>query len=324
LIARPVVAITPCAFALAASLVAASTASAAALPQGDPTAGEGRDPLASSTVQAVVVPTRPSPPLSFHLGGGVAAPGSVLPLIVPTQAATVRVDSWWAPAASAILPGSGQAVLRQDRAIGYLAAEAYGWIRFAADLREARRQRSAYRQLAATVARAYFDEVKPSGNFEYYERMEHFVESGVFDASVVDGTQPETDPETFNGSLWLRARSTFWEDPTVPPPAGSDPYLSAVRYYEERAIRPEFRWSWRDAQLEQDLFRRTIDRSNDAYRRSLQDLGVILANHVLSTVDAYVTLRIRRLRRSPERVGVVGTILWSPDLGFGSRGGDGR
>jgi hypothetical protein len=212
-------------------------------------------------------------------------------------------------------------MLGQDRAIAYFAAEGYGWLRFAVDLREAHRQRRAYREIAATVARALFEGGKPTGSFEYYERMEHFVESGVFDVSVDVGTQPETDTETFNGALWLRARQTFWEDPEVPPSADTEPYLAAVDYYEERAIRPEFRWSWRDAQLEQDLFRRTIDRSNDAYRRSLQDLGVILANHVLSTVDAYVTLRIRRMGAASHQVGVVGTIPWSPDRGFRSSPG---
>jgi hypothetical protein len=234
------------------------------------------------------------------------------------QGQETRPDSWWAPAASAILPGAGQFMLGQDRSIGYLAVEVYGWIRFVADLREAHDQRDAYEDLAATVARAHLSEEKPRGDFAYYERMETFIESGVFDASADVGIQPETDEGTFNGALWLRARVTFWEDPSVPPPVESDPYLAAVRYYADRAIRPDFRWSWRDAQLEQDLFRRTIDRSNDAYRRSLQDLGIILANHVLSTVDAYVTLRIRRMGPGSGRVGVAGSIAWSPDLGLGS------
>ena len=61
----------------------------------------------------------------------------------------------------------------------------------------------------------------------------------------------------------------------------------------QRAVTPAFLWSWQDAQLEQDVFRRTIARSNDAYRRAAQDLAVVIANHVLSTVDAYVTVRLR-------------------------------
>jgi hypothetical protein len=242
---------------------------------------------------------------------GNRGPVPLAPSTHPGQPVAPR-ESWWSPVVSALVPGTGQALLGQDRAIAYFAVEGYGWIRYASDLREARRQRNDYRGLAARVARAYFSEVKPVGQFEYYERMETYVESGVFDASLADGTQPETDPESYNGFIWLRARTTFWEDPAVPPPAGSEPFSSAIRYYEERAIRPEFRWSWRNAQLEQDIFRRTIGRSNDAFRRSIQDLGVIIANHALSTVDAYVTVRIRRARNDPTNVGVEASIPWSP------------
>jgi hypothetical protein len=145
--------------------------------------------------------------------------------------------------------------------------------------------------------------------------MEHFVESGVFDASAADGVQPETDPESYNGFIWLRARTTFWEDPAVPPPAGSDAYAAALDYYDGRAIQPEFRWSWRNAQLEQDVFRRTISRSNEAFRRSIQDLGVIIANHALSTVDAYVTIRLRDIGPASERVGIEASVPWSPRFG---------
>ena len=220
--------------------------------------------------------------------------------------------SWWAPVVSAIVPGAGQTMLGQDRGIAYFAVEGYAWLRYASDIREARQQRNSYRRLAADVARAYFAPNLQSGDFEYYERMETFVESGVFDMFPGDVVEPETDTETFNGTLWLRARSTFWEDPATPPPPTSDAYRSALDYYVARAIQPAFRWSWRDAQLEQDLFRRTITRSNDAFRRSIQDLGVVIANHALSTVDAYVSVRLRRIDVASNAVGVMATIPWSP------------
>ena len=223
---------------------------------------------------------------------------------------------WWAPLASAALPGAGQASLGQDRALAYLAVEAYGWLRYASDVREARRQRAGYRDLAARVARANLSDARPLGDFEYYERMEHYVESGVFDASAEDGVQPETDPESYNGFIWLRARTTFWEDPTTPPPVGSDAYAAAIDYYTGRAITPEFRWSWRNAQLEQDVFRRTISRSNEAFRRSIQDLGVIIANHALSTVDAYVTVRLRHAGTLGEGLAIEASIPMGRGLGF--------
>lgn len=221
---------------------------------------------------------------------------------------------WWAPLASAAVPGGGQAVLGQDRAIAYLAVEAYGWLRFASDVREARSQRDGYRTLAAKVARSNLSETRPVGDFEYYERMEHYVESGVFDAGVEDGVQPETDPESYNGFIWLRARTTFWEDPATAPPVGSNAYDAALDYYNGRAIKPEFRWSWRNAQLEQDVFRRTISRSNEAFRRSIQDLGVIIANHALSTVDAFVSVRIRNVGSGADAVGIEASVPWSPRL----------
>ncbi len=232
--------------------------------------------------------------------------------IVP-QPARARAQ-WWAPLVSAALPGGGQALLEQDRALAYLAVEAYGWLRFASDVREARGQRDGYRKLAARVARANLSETRPVGDFEYYERMENFVESGVFDASAAEGVQPETDPESYNGFIWLRARTTFFEDPAAPPPVESDAYAAALDYYDGRAIKPEFRWSWRNAQLEQDVFRRTISRSNEAFRRSIQDLGVIIANHALSTVDAYISVRIRNLGRVSEGVGIEASLPWSPRL----------
>jgi hypothetical protein len=58
-------------------------------------------------------------------------------------------------------------------------------------------------------------------------------------------------------------------------------------------VTQEFRWSWRNAQLEHDLFGRTIAGSNDDFRRSVTDFGVILGNHVLSMVDDFVALRLR-------------------------------
>jgi hypothetical protein len=53
------------------------------------------------------------------------------------------------------------------------------------------------------------------------------------------------------------------------------------------------RWSWRNAQLEWDDFRQSINRKNEASRSARHYLGVIAVNHLLSTVDAFVTIRLR-------------------------------
>jgi hypothetical protein len=185
-------------------------------------------------------------------------------------------------------------MLRQDRFVAYLTVEAFALLQYAVNHREGERQQAAYRGLARTVSRAYYGPVRPDGDFEYYERMEHFVESGVYDETP-GATQlhPEDDPTTYNGSVWLFARQTFWDDPNVSPDTASAAYKNALAFYTRRAVRPQFQWSWRNAQLEQDLFRRTIRASNDAFRKSVQDLGLVIANHVLSTVDAYISVRVR-------------------------------
>jgi len=216
----------------------------------------------------------------------------------------------WAVLASAVLPGTGQALLGQDRFIAYLAVEAFAWARYRADAREGQRARASYRRLASEVARRPFSATRPLGDFEYYERMEKFPESGVFDAIEGGLIEPESDTTTANGAIWLLARQTYWSDPNIPPAVDSPEYARAANFYRERAIRPEYRWSWTNARLEYAEFRRTIRRSNNAYRTSLQDLGLVIANHALSTVDAFITVRLRRQgdSRMAERYEVFGTI----------------
>jgi hypothetical protein len=232
-----------------------------------------------------------SPPRAIFAIGPARAGGAITP-----EEAKHRAR--YAPLASAVLPGTGQALLQQQRFLPYLALEGYAILQLLADSREAQRQRSAYRDLAKTVARAPLSPVTPVGDWEYYERMEHYVESGAYDAQPGGVLDPEPDTVTYNGSVWLLARQTYWTDPAAPPPVGSVAYESAVVFYTQRAVSPAYRWSWLNAPLEQDVFRRTIARSNDAYRRAAQDLAVIIANHVLSTVDAYVTVRLRSRRES--------------------------
>ena len=282
--------------------------------------GVGADELAVVTAPAGAGAAAPAAPAPAGAGAvesprqaGMTVPGSATIRFASGSSATQAAGSpWWTPLASAALPGAGQAVLKQDRFVAYMAVEGYFWLRFYADRREGLRQRSAYRQLANDVARAGFSTEKPVGNFEYYERMEHFVESGVFDAVPGGSIQPETDTTTFNGSIWLLARRTYWTDPEVPPAAGSEAYLRAEALYRDRAVLPAFRWSWRDAQLEQDLYRRTISQSNEAFRRAVQDLGVVLANHVLSTVDAYVAVRLERTATPERDFGLSVTVPWEP------------
>lgn len=201
----------------------------------------------------------------------------------------------WAPVASLLLPGTGQTLLGQDRFVAYLALEAWAVLEFANQRTEARRQQNRYRALARDVARSLYGANPPVGTWAYYEAMEHYVESGVFDRLPGGEVDPDIEVDTHNGAMWLLARQTFWTDPTVPPLISSARYRNALNFYLDRAIRAEYRWSWRNAQLEQDLYVRTIRRYNTSFREARQALGIVIANHLLSSVDAFATLRVEGL-----------------------------
>lgn len=212
----------------------------------------------------------------------------------PGPAQTVAASSAWAIAASAILPGSGQALLGANRALPYVAVEAFAWTSYIRDAQAYRRHRDGYRDLAARVARAAWSTIRPHGDFEYYERMTHYPEAGRYDLVAGGGIEPETDTTTYNGAMWLLARRTYWADPSTPPDTASPEWARAVAFYRARAYDQLYRWSWTHAPLEYAAFIDLIGDSNDANRRAMLDLGVIIANHVLSTVDAYITVRLRR------------------------------
>jgi hypothetical protein len=200
---------------------------------------------------------------------------------------------WYAPLASLAVPGLGQVILGDDRALAYFAVEAYALIEYRAQRTEGRRGQTRYREIAHDVARAFFSDTRPVGQFEYYEAMRKYVESGAFDRVPGGDVDPEVDETTYNGSIWRLARDTYWSDPDIPPPSDSEPYRAAVSLYLQRAIVPEYRWSWRNAALEHDLYRTAIDRSNRAFRRARTQFGILLANHLLSMTDAFATVRVR-------------------------------
>ena len=174
----------------------------------------------------------------------------------------------------------------------YLAAEAFVLSRFLQLTHDAHRGADRYRTLAYAVARRGFAAMRRDTVFEYYETMEKFTASGEFDRDPGPGLAPEDDATTYNGSMWLLARRTFWSDPNTPPPPTSPEYQLALQFYRTHAVGPDFRWSWRDAPLEQQEFRATIRSSDDAYRRAQNQLGLLLANHLVSAIDALISSRL--------------------------------
>ena len=218
--------------------------------------------------------------------------------------ASVRGPSrpWLPPLASLVVPGAGQLLLGQDRGMVYLAVEAFTLGAYVRQSALARQEGNLFRDLAFEVARRDFGPAVRDTAFEYFETMAHYPESGAYDLDPGPALVPETDPATYNGAQWLLARRTFWPDPDVPPDPASPEHIRAIQFYQARAVGPSFRWSWRDAPLEQATFRQAIERSDDAYRGARNYLGVLLANHAVSFADALVSSRLTRLVGRPTRV----------------------
>ena len=131
--------------------------------------------------------------------------------------------------------------------------------------------------------------------------MGQYEASGLFDVEpLIAGLQPELDETTFNGVQWKRARALRGGGSPVP---GTPPYESALAYYRANAIPDAYIWSWGSNRLELEQFQETIVRSDDAFRASTRMMGVILANHVVSAVDALVLARIKLLKQQGLRIG---------------------
>jgi len=210
----------------------------------------------------------------------------------PDTAAPRRTRLLVRPLASLLVPGAGQLLAGQDRGAVYLAAEVYLLSRFLQLDRDAGLETRRFQTLAYEIARRPYAPTRRDTVFEYYEQMERFVESGAFDADPGPAFVPEANAATYNGSVWLLARRTFWEDPDVPPDPTSPQYWRAIEFYQARAVGPGFLWSWREHSPEHQVFRETIRKSDDAFRRAQNQVGLLLANHLVSVVDALISARM--------------------------------
>jgi hypothetical protein len=219
-----------------------------------------------------------------------------------TSAATTV--GWRPVLSSALVPGTGQLTMDQDRGWVYLAVEAGVWVGYGMSRHAGMEDRTAYRDLAWREARG---EVEPrrDGDFEYFERLGAWTRSGAFDAEPGSaGLQPETDPATFNGDAWELARDLVG----LPPDAGpEDPrYRRALELYEERAYPSDLTWDWTGSPEARERYRSLVQESDQHLRQSTTLLGGIFLNHVVSAVDAYVSQAsgsALRLQVEPERVG---------------------
>jgi len=220
-------------------------------------------------------------------------------------AATSQINSFrahlpakrYAAIVSAIVPGGGQFILGNDRFIAYAAVEFLTWLKYAKDVHEKSTSEASFRDIARRVARANFSTVTPDGNWTYYEAMRDYLESGNYSLSDTR-LVPETDVTTFNGYTWQVARNTMPDS------------AAQLAYYQSHAAGPDFRWSWRNAQLQFDQFKRTTENRNDAARAMTRDLTIIGLNHVLSVVDAFATFRLEVRPQMNGRTTVGASVPW--------------
>jgi len=227
--------------------------------------------------------------LGVAVGVGV---GLAAPLAAQVDSAALREKSWVRPLASLFVPGMGQALSGQDRAAVYGAVELYALSRYIQLQHDANVNADLYHQLAFAVAQRGFAASRRDTIFEYYETMERFTASGHYNMGPGGSLVPETDPSTYNGSVWLLARRTFWTDPNVPPPPNTPQSDSAYSFYVRHAVGPRFQWSWQNASLQQQAFRDLIKSSDDGYRNAQAQLGLLLANHIVSALDALISNRL--------------------------------
>ena len=115
----------------------------------------------------------------------------------------------YAPLASAIIPGSGQAILGNDRFVGYLAVEALAWWMYAKDISERTARERQFKELAREVARAHFSTTFPDADWAYYEWIRDEKESGVYSKTTSGPVVPETDLSTYNGKKWETLQSIY-------------------------------------------------------------------------------------------------------------------
>lgn len=249
-----------------------------------------------------------APVASADSAGGAAKRIRIGPIAIPR-----RDSSWWVPLASAAVPGSGQALLGQDRFVAYLAVELFAVLGYVDQHNAQMHATDRYQGLAANVARSLYPGPYPVGNWAYYEIVEHYPQSGVFNLDPGGTFTPEGDITTYNGAAWLLARQTYWTDPNVQPDPSSAEYRKALAFYLGRAIQPQYRFSWVNARLEQDVYVQTIEQRNQAARDARLQLGILIANHLLSMVDSYVTLRVHGgLGATGAPTSLSATIPWAP------------
>lgn len=204
---------------------------------------------------------------------------------------------------SLVVPGLAQHRQGNRRWIAYAGLEVLSAALFLGARADALSLRSDYRDFAWAAARAGFSaEPRRDGDFDYYERLSNWDTSGRWDVDpVVNGLQPESDPLTYNGSVWLLAMQIFNVDPAAP--ERSPGYGRAMDYYREHGYGSAYLWVWREGTDDRSHFSELIARSDGRFKDARNAFWLLVANHVLSSLDGFVTARLQALPRT-DAIGV--------------------
>ena len=196
---------------------------------------------------------------------------------------------------SLVVPGLAQYRQQQRRWIAYAGLEVLSAVLYLGARADALGLRDEYRTFAWSAARSGFStEPRLDGDFEYYERLTRWRTSGRWDSDpVLAGLQPESDPATYNGSVWALAMDIYNLDAAAP--QGSPAYARALDYYRENGYGRPFLWTWREGSGDQRHFGTLIASSDSRFRDARLALGVLVANHVFSALDGFITARLRAL-----------------------------
>jgi hypothetical protein len=262
---------------------------------GNCTSGDGLFEAAGCAGRLHAQSVRHAPRFTAAAEEAVAAAASVSTLRTPSHLPAVAF------LASAAVPGSGQLLLGDQRWVPYLALELWAWRTYLDHRARGRELEERYRDVAWSVARRVGTGARRDTVFEYYEALTKWTASGAWNRQPTSPViVPETDPRTFNGHIWLMARALFMRGSVEVP--GSPEYARALEYYRTHAVPPGYAWAWGENELEQQAFAGLITESDAAFRAGGRILGVLLANHVVSAVDALITARLNAAGGPPIRL----------------------
>jgi hypothetical protein len=193
-------------------------------------------------------------------------------------------------ARSFLVPGWGQIAQGQRRGVVYGVAEGAFWALWAASRVDAGRLRNGYRDLAWETARGAAG-VRLDGAWPYYEAVSKWQRSGDYDRDPgLAGVQPEEDPSTHNGSVWSLAKGLHFGGGAPVP--GDPRYEAALDWYASRAYDSRFLWDWTGREGDHGRYVDLIHRSDRRFQQATMALGAVLANHVLSGTDAFLSARL--------------------------------